>query len=300
MIFLSSGRLNPFWVSGFSDGESTFHVRVERRKGGLNWKIEPIFKISLHKIDLPLLYQIQSFFGNIGRITSSRNSVNFTISRLQDLNSIIIPHFLNYPLLTKKSIDFYLFSQVIKLMRNKEHLSLEGLKLIVQYKSAMNNGLSDQLKSAFPEILTMERPINNCFNNPLNNLINPNWLSGFTCGEGCFSIYPNRNYFTIEFALTQHARDIELLQKIQEYLNCGIVGALTKKTAFYFRARSLRDCSDVIIPHFDSYPLLGWKERNYKIWREIILIIQSGAHLTPEGKDKIIKLRKNLNKYENF
>ena len=33
-----------------------------------------------------------------------------------DLNNIIIPHFLNYPLLTQKYSDFILFSKVIKII----------------------------------------------------------------------------------------------------------------------------------------------------------------------------------------
>jgi hypothetical protein len=39
--------------------------------------------------------------------------------------------------------DFILFKQVVNLMNNKAHLTLEGLKQIVNIKALMNLGLSD-------------------------------------------------------------------------------------------------------------------------------------------------------------
>lgn len=40
---------------------------------------------------------------------------------------------------------------------------------------------------------------------------------------------------------------------------------------------------------------MGTKFINYSIWRKIISLIESGAHLTPEGLDEIIFLVKQLN-----
>jgi hypothetical protein len=69
-------------------------------------------------VDLPILYEIQQFFGGIGRIHHSLTMVSFHVSRRQDLVFVILPHFKDYPLLTQKSIDFQLFSSIIEL-RNK-------------------------------------------------------------------------------------------------------------------------------------------------------------------------------------
>jgi hypothetical protein len=44
-------------------------------------------------------------------------------------------------------------------MNNKEHLTLEGLYQIVAIKAALNRRLSDKLKSAFPDILPVPRPL---------------------------------------------------------------------------------------------------------------------------------------------
>lgn len=56
-------KLNPFYVSGFSDAEGSFIVSiVERSYSKIGWGIGPAFKIELHLKDLPLLNRIQIFF----------------------------------------------------------------------------------------------------------------------------------------------------------------------------------------------------------------------------------------------
>ena len=46
-------------------------------------------------------------------------------------------------LLTQKGADFILFKEVVKLMNNKAHLSIQGLNQIINIKASMNLGLSD-------------------------------------------------------------------------------------------------------------------------------------------------------------
>lgn len=45
------------------------------------------------------------------------------------------------------------------LMNSKEHLTPEGLRQIVAIKAAMNLGLSEKLKLAFPYVVPVERPL---------------------------------------------------------------------------------------------------------------------------------------------
>ena len=42
--------------------------------------------------------------------------------------------------------------------RRDEHLTMEGLEKIVAIKASLNNGLSAELKAAFPEIIPVPRP----------------------------------------------------------------------------------------------------------------------------------------------
>lgn len=91
------------------------------------------------------MYKIQSFF-KVGRVHESKKSVCFMVEKFEDLVNVIVPHFKKYPLQSEKSIDFYLWSKCIEIMASKEHLTLQGLKEIVRFKSALNKGLPEYLK----------------------------------------------------------------------------------------------------------------------------------------------------------
>jgi hypothetical protein len=100
--------------------------------------------------------------GGIGSIHaySTKNIVNYSIDSKKDL-TILINHLKKYPLLTKKSADFILFEQALKLMITKAHLSIEGLYQIINIKALINLGLSDFLKSEFNKFTSVDRPIIN-------------------------------------------------------------------------------------------------------------------------------------------
>ncbi len=45
------------------------------------------------------------------------------------------------------------------MVRKKEHLTTEGLNLILSIKAVMNgNGLSDKLQKSFPNLIQLSRP----------------------------------------------------------------------------------------------------------------------------------------------
>ena len=78
-------------------------------------------------------------------LSSTKNMVNFSIDSIKDLINLI-NHFEKYPLQTQKAADFLLFKQVVNIMVNKDHLSIEGLHQIINIKASMNLGLSDFFK----------------------------------------------------------------------------------------------------------------------------------------------------------
>jgi hypothetical protein len=52
---------------------------------------------------------------------------------------------------------------------NKEHLSFSGLNKIVSIKSALNLGLSEDLRQNFKDVNPMVRPTFSVNSNPLNS-----------------------------------------------------------------------------------------------------------------------------------
>ena len=166
--FNSLSNVNPWFLTGLIDGEGSFTIITDKNnKRTLGWRVQSKFQIGLHKRDLSLLFQIQQFLGGIGSIYihPTRNIVNYSVDSIKDL-AILINHFEKYPLLTQKAADFILFKQVVKLINNKAHLSIEGLHQIINIKASMNLGLSDMLKSEFNKFTPVERPVINTENIP--------------------------------------------------------------------------------------------------------------------------------------
>ncbi len=71
----SFSSLLPYYVTGFSDGESSFHISISKNKNYRSgFQIQAIYTTQLHIKDLELLKKIQSFFGGVGSIVIKKGS----------------------------------------------------------------------------------------------------------------------------------------------------------------------------------------------------------------------------------
>jgi hypothetical protein len=123
--------------------------------------------------------------------------------------------------------------------------------------------------------------------------LNGDWISGFTDGEGCFhATYQGRQKYinaSVGFDITLRADDIEILESIKKYFNCGKIyqydiskyrGAEPNtKPIARFSIRSFADCYHVIIPHFVKFPLKSKKSKDFEIWKEIIELGYHRQHI---------------------
>ena len=74
-----SVNLNPWYITGFSDGESNFTVRIFKSNTvKVGWAVQPVFQIGLHKKDLDLLKKIKAFF-DVGEIYHKEKSCNYVV-----------------------------------------------------------------------------------------------------------------------------------------------------------------------------------------------------------------------------
>jgi hypothetical protein len=203
--------------------------------------------------------------GGIGtmHIDHDRERVIYSVDSNKDLIKLII-HLEKYPLLTQKAADFFLFKKVVKLMNNKAHLTIEGLNQIVNIKASMNLGLSDMLKSEFAGFTPVERPV---INN--DNIPDPSWISGFVSGEGNFDVRISQSSNKIgyrvqlRFRITQHERDLKLMENIIKYFGSGKIYKYNGKSAVSLTIVKFSDITNIIIPFFKENPLVGVKLYDY-------------------------------------
>ena len=67
------------------------------------------------------------------------NEINFKVTKFQDITNKIIPIFKKYNILGVKALDFADWCKVAELMKEKKHLTKEGLEKIRSIKSGMNS-----------------------------------------------------------------------------------------------------------------------------------------------------------------
>jgi hypothetical protein len=290
--------LDPYFVTGFSDAEASFIILILKEpKNTTHWTIKTRFSIFLHKKDREILDLIKSYFRGVGTISpQNKDSVQYRVGSLKDLNGKIIPHFEKYPLITKKKADFVLLKKIINLINNKEHLTLEGLHKILALKGSLNLGLSEEIKTNFPNIKKIERPL-------VENqkIIDPNWLAGFSSGEGCFHVRIKNSTSSklgvqvfLLFKLSQHVRDKELMKSFMDYLDCGYISK--NSTWIDYTVVNHNDLIFKIIPFFDKYKIVGVKLQDYLDFKKVAELMKTKDHLIIIGLEKIQGIKEGMNK----
>ena len=99
-----------------------------------------VFQITQHSRDEQLMKSFISYFkaGNVSK--NPRETVDFKITKFEDLTKKVILLFKKYPIFGVKAKDFADWCKVTELMQNKEHLTAEGLDQIRKIKAGMNKG----------------------------------------------------------------------------------------------------------------------------------------------------------------
>jgi len=110
--------------------------------------VSAYFSIHIHCKDVLLLEMIHKTFG-IGILRkNNENTVLFRVSDIKELK-VIIDHFNKYSLISAKYNDFLLFEQCYNIIKDKRHLTQDGLNKIIEFRASLNKGLSPELKEAF-------------------------------------------------------------------------------------------------------------------------------------------------------
>jgi len=208
-----------------------------------------------------------------------------SVQSKEDLTKVLA-HFNKYPLITQKKADFDLFKLAKNLIDNKEHLTPEGLQKIINIRATMNKGLTPKLKERFPNSISVKRP-----DVKFEGIRDPHWLSGFAEGEGyikpcIFKAKTTLGYSVkIDFILTQHIRDEELINSLVKYLDCGRI--YKGKQHINFSVTKISDINQKIIPFLIKYPLQGYKKQDFDCCCTVAELIENKSHLTREGMKKI-------------
>jgi hypothetical protein len=99
--------------------------------------------------------------------------------------------------------------------------------------------------------------------------LDPWFVTGLTEGEGCFCISfairaKLRTGLEVRpsFSLSLNEKDLGLLRDLQAFFACGWIRESKSDRTFKYEVRSIGDLAGVILPHFERFPLRGYKARS--------------------------------------
>ena len=141
--------------------------------------------------------------------------------------------------------------------------------------------------------------------------LDPMWLVGFTDGEGCFSlsIFKNKSMkfsYQIfpEFVLTQGAKSLETLEKVQNFFGCGKIYENKRydnhrESLYRYCVRNKADLLNIVCPFFDNYPLQTAKKYDFELFKEGLAIIEQKQHLKKEGFAALTNIASQMNRQKS-
>ena len=128
------------------------------------------------------------------------------------------------------------------------------------------------------------------------------YLSGYADGEGCFCVSfskSKRHRFGWDirpsFSVSQNSDRMELLYLFQKQFRCGSIRPDRSDKTFKFETRSVSELAHKVVPHFEKFPLLSSKHKDFELFACICLMMKHGEHLTRKGFNKVVELAHQMN-----
>ena len=143
----------------------------------------------------------------------------------------------------------------------------------------------------FADIVYVKRPLV-----LYQEIKDPYWLAGFTSAELNFIVKINANktfslgfQVQLEFKLTQHVRDEQLMNSLIKFLDCGKLDKdkTGNRNWLDFKVTKFDDITQKIIPFFKKHSIHGVKSKDFADWCKVAKLVENKSHLTQEGLKQI-------------
>ena len=126
---------------------------------------------------------------------------------------------------------------------------------------------------------------------PMNKEQFSSWLAGFIDGEGSFQVFLDRLYLRVMFRIRLHKDDINVLQKIQDFLGVGRV--VIEGNSCVFIISNVKELINVLFPLLDKYNLYTTKWLDYIDFKKVVLFL-SDSKTTKLSLSEIEKIKNNM------
>jgi len=304
-------KLQPWQITGLTDGEGGFYCSILKTDSGVatqGFRVKLEFKIVQKSHSVNVLENINNYFscGSVVIDNRKTDTKKYHVTSISDILNIIIPHFETYPCLTSKFLNFNDWKKIAFILKNKEHLTEDGLQKIRNISKKMNTGRSFEDKYEY-----LKKSLNVDTNGNVNFKLPEHWIQTFIDGEGMFYnyIYENKqqNRIIIDSSLeiAQGNHDVFILLAIKNFFDGGYIKPKYNVNSIdeCKESRSvnrfiLRD-SNKIVEFVNKFPMLTQKQLDFLDWKTIVELKNNGSHKSPEGFNLIKEIKARMNTKRN-
>ena len=267
------------------------------QKTGIPIRPVPIFNITQSKIEFDLFIEIQKKLG-IGKVYNNRQNVIFVVKSIDEIVEVLLPLFDKYPLRGSKLVGYNIFKTVALMIKEKKHLTLEGLIQILNLSYFMNKETSlrtdesketlvNKLIEKYGELPTVLDIVlaNNITNNkePLvqsltqrnellpaapkqgKQMLTLEFVRGLIDGDGSFNVsfVTTRRRINVNFTVVCELSSISVLNDLVDFFSCGTVYKLQSNAARY-QVQNVEVVLDKIYPKLKDIKFNTIKQNHFE------------------------------------
>ena len=138
-------------------------------------------------------------------------------------------------------------------------------------------------------------------------MLSDDYIVGLTDGEGSFCVFLRKpakatwkTRVECHFYVKMREDELPLLQEVKDFFRCGRISfqkeyRQNQRDNYRYQVSNLRDLSTIIIPFFEKNQLYSTaRKKDFNLLRQIIILMNSEAHRTPQGLARIQQLKSQM------
>ena len=295
------------WISGFTQSDGSFTISFISTKSGMPIRPVPVFNLTQSNLDYDLFIEIQKYLG-IGKIYNNRQNVVSVVKSIDEIIEVILPLFDKCSLRGSKLVAYKIFKTVVLMIKEKKHLTLEGIIQIINLSYFMNketslrteeskNILVDKLIQKYGEIPLVKDITIPALNLNQSEPLTLEFVRGLIDGDGSFNVSfsTTRRRISVNFTVACEYSSISVLNDLIDFFGCGIVYKL-KSNAARYQIQSVEEMLNKVYPKLKDIQFNTIKQNNFVKTIKVAELINEKGYKTNEDLKTIVELAWDMNK----
>ena len=125
----------------FTQSDGSFVISYTISKSEIPIRPVLVFNLTQSNLDYDLFIEIKKYLG-IGKVYNNKQNVTFVVKSINEIVEVLLPLFDKHLLRGSKLTGYNIFKTVVLMVKDKKHLTLEGVIQILNLSYFMNKNTS--------------------------------------------------------------------------------------------------------------------------------------------------------------